>query len=108
MNASVLFVVAENKELHAIDAHSGQTYWHTALPKNLKDSSPPLYAGRYIYVVGSGGVMMALDPCKKGEVAHTWTLGEPCTCAPIVANNTMIVLSDQGTLFLFSASKDTP
>ena len=108
MNASVLFVVAENKELHAIDAHSGQTYWHTALPKNLKDSSPPLYAGRYIYVVGSGGVMMALDPCKKGEVAHTWTLGESCTCAPIVANNTMIVLSDQGTLFLFSASKDTP
>ena len=105
ISGKVIFVVTEDNRLQAFNVHNGAQYWDIPLPKKLGNASAPLYAGNRIYITGSGGYMMALDPKNQGAVLQEWHLKEPCTTAPIIVKNQLIVLSDQGSLFFFGPKK---
>jgi outer membrane protein assembly factor BamB len=59
-------------------------------------SGPVLGGGRLI-AVSSTGVLASISP-QTGEVLSTVDLGEEFYIAPVIANGTVYLLADSGTL----------
>jgi outer membrane protein assembly factor BamB len=59
--------------------------------------SGPVLAGGRLIVTGSGGMMLEVDP-RTGNILKERKLGADATIAPLVANNTLLVLTENGEL----------
>ncbi len=103
-----LFVVDNDNEVLAISRKSGGVRWVSQLEvfKNPKDKTGgitwagPVLAGNRLWLTGSHGVLAALDPTNGKEVGR-YSLPTSTYLPPVVANNTLYVLSDNGTLSAF-------
>ena len=60
--------------------------------------SNPILAGGRVVVASSIGDLVALSP-ETGDIIQTHKLREPINLSPVLANGTLYVLSDEGTLF---------
>jgi outer membrane protein assembly factor BamB len=88
-----------------LDLENGTTLWKTQLPryeneKKLKDPIVwygPLLAGNRLITVASNGQASDIDP-KTGKTLKEWDTGQNVITAPIIANETLFLLSDGGSL----------
>jgi outer membrane protein assembly factor BamB len=95
-----LYVADNNGTVHAIDANTGVRFWThspgwpvTALAVN--DGS--------VILAGSNGVMRAISR-RDGSAQWTQTIGGPVMGGPIVTNTRVLVVTQNGGIFLLDAA----
>jgi outer membrane protein assembly factor BamB len=100
-----VYLVSAESSVYALDLENGTTLWKTQLPryeneKKLKDPIVwygPLLAGNRLILTSSNGWARDIDP-KTGAITKEWETGQDVIAAPIVANETLFLLSQGGTL----------
>lgn len=100
-----LFVVTDESKLLCISRATGKVRWQAELPRyrNVKKKQNPIswegpvLAGNRLVLVSSTGEMVNVSP-TDGTVQSTVELKSSVTLPPIVANNTLYILGDDGRL----------
>ncbi|SMH59714.1 PQQ-like beta-propeller repeat protein [Azospirillum agricola] len=103
-----LFTVTNDAELVAVTRQAGRARWVAPLDRydDPKDKTGPItwagpvLAGGRLWVAGSNGQLLGLSP-NNGAVEVTRKLPAAAYLPPVVANNTLYVLCDNGTLAAF-------
>jgi outer membrane protein assembly factor BamB len=95
-----LFVVTLDDKLMAVDREDGSVRWTTDLPDEANWVGP-LLAGNALWVGGSGGQLLRLDP-NTGSTLSANTLQKGILIPPIAAGGRVLVLDDSGTLTAFN------
>ncbi|MEM9469167.1 MAG: PQQ-binding-like beta-propeller repeat protein [Pseudomonadota bacterium] len=103
--ANAVYVLTTDNELIALDKTNGAVYWITELKRfeNEKKNegkvvwTGPVMAGNRLIVAGSRGRLAEIDP-KTGAVIRESKKGGDIRISPVVANNTLYLLSENGTL----------
>lgn len=96
-----IFVVSENNRLVALGRDSGAIRWVAQLDAGEKNTqsfwSAPIYAGGRLILISSDGQVLETN-AETGATIRTWPIQAPVSISPIVANGTLYILSDKGTL----------
>jgi outer membrane protein assembly factor BamB len=100
-----VFVVTNDARLLCVSRGSGKVRWVSQLPryrKEKKKADPitwtgPVLAGDRLILASSEGTLINVSPAD-GAVQSTTRLGAPVYLPPIVANNMLYVLADDGRL----------
>ncbi|AEP08693.1 outer membrane protein assembly factor BamB family protein [Micavibrio aeruginosavorus] len=100
-----VFMITANNELIGMSRDSGAIAWVKPLPKyenpdKRKDAitwTGPVLAGGRLFVASSHGYVLEVSPAT-GEGTSEWRTEGPVHIAPIVAGDTLYILSDNGTL----------
>jgi outer membrane protein assembly factor BamB len=103
-----VFVVTDDAKLMAIARTTGKIRWITQLPEFHKAKSKsgaisytgPILAGGRLIVASSEGALMFVDP-DHGAVQGQTNLKSSISLPPVVANNMLYVLDDDGRLHAF-------
>lgn len=103
-----VFVVTDEARLIAISRLTGKIRWITELRRFQKEKSKkgqisykgPVLAGNRLIVVATNGALINVDPAT-GAVQTQTSLGAEISLSPVVANNTLYVLDDDGRLHAF-------
>jgi outer membrane protein assembly factor BamB len=103
-----VFVLSNEGEVVAMTRGEGRIRWVASLPRweapedreGLILWSGPTLAGNRLWLVNNRRELVALSP-QDGSVVSTHPLPGGALMAPIVANGTLYVLSDDGTLTAF-------
>lgn len=104
----VLYTLSLDADLAAIDARTGRVLWVTPLPQwedpEDRDGrilwSGPVLASDRLIVAGSHGEAMSVSP-YTGEVMGRTDLPDGITLAPIVAQDTLIFLTNDADLVAY-------
>lgn len=100
-----VLVISLEGELVALSREQGRVRWMTNLPA-FKDPDDregrinyagPLMAGGRIILASSDGRVLSLDPAN-GALLDTIEIDTPVSVAPVVADSTLYILSDDGAL----------
>jgi outer membrane protein assembly factor BamB len=102
------FVVTDDARLIAVARASGKVRWITQLPafRNQKKKAGPIFyrgpilAGGRLILVSSEGALINVDPNNGGFQSQT-SIRAPVTLSPVVANQTLYVLDQNGRLHAF-------
>jgi len=103
-----LFVVTDDAKLLCIARNSGKIRWLTQLPryKNEKKrkrpigwSGPILAGGRLILVATDGSLLNVA--VADGRIGNGIRLGKTIYAAPVVAENTLFVMTDDGRIVAY-------
>ncbi|NBC32811.1 MAG: PQQ-binding-like beta-propeller repeat protein [Alphaproteobacteria bacterium] len=100
-----IFVISRNAELVALTRDTGRIRWVTPLPRwvypeEREDAiiwSGPVLAGGVLMLVGSNEEGLLIAP-ESGEILNRFDLPESSHVPPVVANGTLYILFDDGTL----------
>lgn len=100
-----LFLTTVNAELVAIERNTGAVRWLTQLQqfrnerkrKNRVSWAGPILAGGRLVVASSEGDLRFYDPAT-GEQTGDRDLGDSVYIAPVIADETVLVLTDEGRL----------
>jgi outer membrane protein assembly factor BamB len=100
-----LFVVSEDGEVAAVACADGVVAWTTQLDQfeNMEKKRDPIrwvgpvLAGDRLVVAGSQGVALSISP-YTGKILGQQKLSDPIAVAPIVAGETLYILTDDATL----------
>ena len=100
-----IFVVTDDAQLLAIARATGKIRWMTQLPRwrDQEDEkgriswSGPVLAGDRLVLVSSQGHIANVSP-YDGSIQSTVESGMPASLPPLVANNTLYILHDNGQL----------
>jgi outer membrane protein assembly factor BamB len=100
-----VFVVTDRAQLLAVARSSGRIRWISQLPRyhNPDNRSGPIYwrgpilAGNRLILAGSNGDIIYASPVD-GTVQTTVRHGASFSLPPIVSNNTLLLLDDEGKL----------
>ncbi|MFP4518664.1 MAG: PQQ-binding-like beta-propeller repeat protein [Oceanicaulis sp.] len=103
-----LFLVTTDAEVAAIDRNEGQVRWITQLPafrnaEKRRDRiswAGPILAGDRLVLVSSQGEMVILDPVT-GDRLEDRDVGEPVYIAPVIAEETVVVFTDEARLIAY-------
>jgi outer membrane protein assembly factor BamB len=103
-----IFVVTDDAKLACIYRQNGHLRWIQQLPQFEKakakkgqiDYSGPVLAGNRLFVSGSNGTLIQIDPASGSYLTQT-RLGAGVTLPPIVANSTLYVYDDDAKLHAF-------
>jgi outer membrane protein assembly factor BamB len=103
-----LFVLTNDQQLVALARGTGQVSWIVQLDRfeDPEDKSGPIIwagpvlAGGRLWLTGSNGQLLAVSPADGTALAR-YPLPSAAYLPPVVANNTLYVLSDSGTLVAF-------
>jgi outer membrane protein assembly factor BamB len=99
-----IFVVTTEQQLTALTRSEGDIRWVSQLPRYEDDDkdkpivwSGPVLAGNRLYLVSNKGDMLQANPAD-GKIIKTEHVGSEANIAPVVANNTLLVLTNDGDL----------
>jgi outer membrane protein assembly factor BamB len=100
-----IWVVTDEAQLLAVARNTGKIRWMTQLAayRDVKDKkgriswSGPILAGERLILVSSTGQIVNVSPAD-GSVLSTVETRQPTTLSPVVANNTLYILHDNGQL----------
>ncbi|MEQ5870455.1 PQQ-binding-like beta-propeller repeat protein [Sagittula sp. NFXS13] len=104
-----VFFVSDRNQLVRLDASSGEAIWEVELPGYKPTRKPnkrrdsayanrgPVMAGGRLLVAGSDGFIRSFDPVS-GALLSTLEVPGGATTRPVVANNTLYVVSKKGVL----------
>ncbi len=100
-----LYVLTTGSELVCLTRKDGRIRWVVALRpfEDMKDKEKPIFwagpvlAGDRLIVTGSHGEALSISP-YTGELLGKLNLPDPVTLAPIVANETVYILTDDAEL----------
>jgi hypothetical protein len=103
-----LFVVSAEQRIAAVSRQDGRVAWVTDLPRwqdEDKQRDPiiwygPAVAGNRLRVVSSTGEMLSIGPVT-GKITGRQSLPGPAALGPVVAQQTVFVLTESGTLLTF-------
>jgi len=103
-----LFILSANNEIVALGRDNGVIRWVRALPryKNPEDRKDaifwtgPILAGGRLIAASTNGDIVEVSP-ENGDIIRTWSVSEPIAIAPIVAGETLYLLSEKGNLMAF-------
>jgi outer membrane protein assembly factor BamB len=103
-----VFVVTDEAKLVCIYRQNGHIRWIQQLPawekpkskKGQVDYSGPILAGNRLFVTGSNGTLIQIDPAT-GNYASQTRIGAGVSLPPIVANSTLYVYDDDAKLHAF-------
>jgi outer membrane protein assembly factor BamB len=103
-----IFVVTDQAQLLAIARTTGRVKWMTQLPRYRNESKKsgqiswvgPVLAGDRLILANSQGQVTNVSPLD-GSVQSTLETKHSFSLAPVVANNTLYLLSDQGRLLAY-------
>ncbi|MBI1214795.1 MAG: PQQ-binding-like beta-propeller repeat protein [Alphaproteobacteria bacterium] len=100
----VVYVLTADQQLVALSRKNGGVYWSVQLPAHEKDDrtqpivwTGPVLAGGRLFAVSTEGKMDEISPLD-GKVMKTTDLGDEADISPIVADDTLLVLTNDGTL----------
>lgn len=105
---NVVFLITPENEVMALMKDTGHIRWSVPLQR-FKDASSkeglifwqgPVLAGNALYVVSSNEQMLALDP-STGKTLAKYDVSDHIMLPPVVANNTLYILTDSGTLIAY-------
>ncbi|MGZ8281664.1 MAG: outer membrane protein assembly factor BamB family protein [Allosphingosinicella sp.] len=100
-----LFVVNDQAQVLAIARSSGRVRWISQLPRYRDEEDRkgqifwrgPVLAGNRLILTASNGNLAFVSPVD-GTILSTTQLRTPISLPPIVANNTLYILADNGRL----------
>jgi len=103
-----IFVVTDDAKVLCIARNSGKVRWLTQLPRWKKDSKKvgpiswagPILAGGRLLVASTRGDLVNLN-VLDGTIGTKTRLGGKVYQAPIVADSTLVVLTDSGRLVAY-------
>ena len=103
-----LFAVNDKAQLIAISRANGKIKWINQLPRYEKEKKKsgqityvgPVLAGNRLVLAGSNGVLINVDPATGGFQSQT-SVGDGVSFQPVVANNTLYLLTDSGRLIAY-------
>lgn len=103
-----LFIISNNQELICFAAKTGQIQWVAELPawRNEKDKigrvvwTGPVLASDRLIVASSEEQALAISP-YTGEMLGKVSLNDPVSLPPIIVDNTLIVLTDDGDIVAY-------
>ncbi|MEQ8432628.1 MAG: PQQ-binding-like beta-propeller repeat protein [Oceanicaulis sp.] len=103
-----LFLVTTEGEVAAIDRTSGTVRWITQLDafkneRRRRDRiswAGPILAGGRLVLASSDGQMVILDP-TTGDRLEDRDVGDPVFIAPVIAEETIVVFTDEGRLIAY-------
>ena len=106
-----IFVVTDDARLLCIARATGKIRWISQLSRyeDAEDKKGPInwtgpvLAGGRLILTSSAGQMTAVNPAD-GTVLSTTQLNRPVSLSPVVANNTLYILDDDGRLNAFRGS----
>ena len=100
-----IFVVTVDAEVVCLSRHDGSIYWITEL-RNFKNDrkrknrvawAGPILAGGRLMLVSSEGDVRMLIP-ETGEIYEAFDLGDDVFVPPIIADETVFMLTDEASL----------
>lgn len=102
---NTVFVLSSENELVALTRESGIILWVMRLPKfeDEKDRSGPIawtgpvMGGGRLILAGTDGRVLEIDPVA-GKIVQQWQAGDTVSIAPVIADRTLYLLSEDGTL----------
>lgn len=102
---NALFAITTNHDMVCLTKDTGKILWIAPLPKHKnadkgKDSigwAGPVLAGNRLLVTGSNGQLLSLSP-ETGKILDTFETGHAILLSPVVANEIVYILQDNGTL----------
>ncbi len=103
-----VFELANDNELVALTRRDGRIRWTAPLTRYEDPSdkstvviwSGPVLAGDRLWLSGSTGELIGVSP-GSGEIVNRLALPGPSFLAPVVANGTLYVLTDDGTVVAY-------
>jgi outer membrane protein assembly factor BamB len=102
-----VFVMSSEQQLVALTRSGGEIRWVTALPRYEKDDrekpviwSGPVLAGGRLLLVSTSEKIAEIDP-QDGKILKQSDLGGSADLPPLVAENTLIVLTKDGEIRAF-------
>lgn len=104
----VVYVLTSENEVIAMNKVTGAIFWITALKKFEKPEkredpivwTGPVMAGSRLILAGSGGRVAEINP-QSGDLIREWKSGKNVRLAPIVADQTLFLLGEDGTLLAY-------
>ena len=113
LSGETLFVISNRGEVVAVNRVDGRIRWTKELPafENQKKRkgritwAGPVLAGGRLWVTGSNGRMLALSP-QNGEQSERYKLRDGATLPPVVADNTMYVMTEDGFIEAWGEAPD--
>ncbi|MEM1200672.1 MAG: PQQ-binding-like beta-propeller repeat protein [Pseudomonadota bacterium] len=91
-----LYTVVNKNVMAAISKTKGRARWSYRMSERGSWAGPVMANGLLVAVSGEGS-MIFISP-ETGQPANNITVGEPTFIAPLVAGNTIFVLTDEATL----------
>lgn len=103
--ADTVFVLTDDQQLVALTRESGDIAWVTRLPmyedpddrKNPIVWTGPVMAGGRLILASSMGHVAEISP-QSGKLLEKWKASNNVTIPPLVADNTLFILSEDGEL----------
>ncbi|MCV6597354.1 MAG: PQQ-like beta-propeller repeat protein [Mangrovicoccus sp.] len=105
-----LFMVTDQAELMRLDAKTGVPIWTGSLPFYQKESLKrrkavyahygPILAGGRLIVASSDGMLREMSP-QSGALLRVTDMGRPAAVNPVVAGQTLYIVTDDGQLRAF-------
>lgn len=90
------FIVAGRRTMAALALRNGGVRWSANLPGEGVWTGPVVGGGRLI-ALSSKGLLASMSP-QTGELINQSTIGEEFYIPPVIANGTVYLLADNGTL----------
>jgi outer membrane protein assembly factor BamB len=103
-----VFVVTDDAKLACIYRQNGHIRWINQLPQFERpkskrgqiDYSGPVLAGNRLFLTGSNGTLIQMDPANGDYLSQT-KLGARISLPPVVANSMLYVFDDDARLHAF-------
>lgn len=97
-----VFLISLTNELIALGSQSGSIRWVTKLPRKTKEGEDliftgPILAGGRLIAIGSNGHVVEAAP-DTGKILREWNIGERVRIPPVVAGNTLYIVTEGGQL----------
>lgn len=100
-----LFVLSNDQQLIALDVQDGRIVWVASLPRYEDEDSrenpiawkAPIMASGRMILGGTDGNVIEID-ARNGKILSRWDAGGNLALPPVVAANTLFLLSEDGTL----------
>lgn len=107
VTGNYVFVLSENNELVALSRDTGVIHWVTQLDKYARDDddeklrwSGPVMAGGRLILTSTDERLIEIMP-ETGEVKAQKRIGTDVVIPPVVADKTLYILGENGTLQAF-------
>ena len=107
VTGNYVFVLSENNELVALSRDTGVIHWVTQLDKYARDDddeklrwSGPVMAGGRLLLASTDERLIEVTP-ETGEIKAQKRIGTDVVIPPVVADKTLYILGENGTLQAF-------
>ncbi len=91
-----LYTVVNKNVMTAVSKTKGRPRWSYRLSKGGSWAGPVMGSGQLIAASSEGSLVFV--SAETGQPVNTLTLGEPTFISPLIAGNTIFVLTDEATL----------